>query len=174
VVRSCIGRADDPASGKSYYLVEVEAVLGLVTAARQAAPHLFLFDELFRGTNTIERIAAGEAVLAALLHSGAAQAPSPHVVIAATHDQELVDLLRGLYVPYHFTDRVGDEGLIFDYELRSGPARTRSAIALLRLRGAPADLVAQATARANALDRSRDPREHGQLAPDDETVGRAG
>ena len=26
-VRSCIGRADDPASGRSYYLVEVEAVL---------------------------------------------------------------------------------------------------------------------------------------------------
>ena len=28
-VRTCIGRADDPSTGKSYYLVEVESVLEL-------------------------------------------------------------------------------------------------------------------------------------------------
>jgi hypothetical protein len=148
-VRSCIGRADDPASGKSYYLVEVEAVLGLVEASRSPEPHLFLFDELFRGTNTVERIATGEAVLATLLapdHRAGA-----HLVVAATHDQELVDLLQPRYVPFHFADRVDEHGLAFDYQLRPGPATSRNAIALLRLRGAPAPLVARATARADAL-----------------------
>src|SRR5204863_7401976 len=54
-VRSCIGRSDDIVSGKSYYRVEVESVLALVQASQAEAPHLFLFDELFRGTNAVER-----------------------------------------------------------------------------------------------------------------------
>jgi len=40
-VRSCIGRADDLEAGKSYYLVEVEALLGLVKASLDTSPHLF-------------------------------------------------------------------------------------------------------------------------------------
>ena len=157
VVRSCIGRSDDPASGKSYYLVEVESVLALVAAARDSAPHLLLFDELFRGTNTAERIAAGEAVLSTLLDPRPDGSPSPHVVIAATHDQELVGWLRGTYEPYHFADQVGDDGLTFDYQLRPGPARTRNAIALLKLRGAPAELVSRALARVSAVGRYENP-----------------
>src|SRR5262249_54033510 len=47
-VRSCIGRADDLLAGKSYYLVEVESVLDLVRASDSTAPHLFIFDEIFR------------------------------------------------------------------------------------------------------------------------------
>ena len=57
-VRSSIGRSDDLLSGKSYYIAEVESLLGLVEASSNPAPHLFLLDELFRGTNAVERIAA--------------------------------------------------------------------------------------------------------------------
>ena len=66
-VRSCIGRADDLVAGKSYYIAEVEALLDLVRASDDTRPHLFLLDELFRGTNSVERIAAGQAVLQQLL-----------------------------------------------------------------------------------------------------------
>jgi hypothetical protein len=155
VVRSCIGRADDPATGRSYYLMEVDAVLDLVHAASGPSPHLMLFDELFRGTNTVERIAAGEAVLAALAGGAARRSPAAHIVVAATHDQELVDLLDGRYTAFHFADRVDAAGLAFDYQLRPGPATTRNAIVLLRMRGAPADLVERALARAAALDDAR-------------------
>jgi len=157
VVRSCIGRADDPSTGKSYYLVEVDSVLALVKDSASDVPHLFLFDELFRGTNAVERIAAGEAVLRALLTPRAGSKPAPHVVLAATHDQELVELVVGWYVAYHFTDSVGDEGLAFDYQLLPGVATSRNAISLLKLRGAPAELVSRALNRAAALDRMREP-----------------
>ena len=155
VVRSCIGVADDPATGKSYYLVEVESVLALVHAARLRLPHLMLFDELFRGTNAVERIAAGEAVLRALLAPDTERRPVPHVVLAATHDQELVDLLQGIYAAHHFTDSIDSAGLSFDYKLLPGPATTRNAIALLAQRGAPSELVAHALALAESLDRAR-------------------
>lgn len=145
----------DSATGKSYYLVEVESVLALVHAARTSVPQLLLFDELFRGTNAVERIAAGEAVLRALLAPHLDGQPTPHVVLAATHDQELVDLLQGLYAACHFTDTIDGAGLAFDYKLQSGPSTTRNAIALLAQRGAPPELVAQALARAGSLDRAR-------------------
>jgi hypothetical protein len=149
-VKSCIGRSDDLAAAKSYYLVEVESVLSLVDASGSPEPHLFLLDELFRGTNAVERIAAAEAVLSELV--GAASGAKPHVVIAATHDGELVDLLRGTYEAFHLTDAIGHEGLTFEYRLRRGPATTRNAIALLRLSGAPPSVIARALQRAAQLD----------------------
>ena len=149
-VRSCIGRADDLVAGKSYYLVEVESVLSLVKASERQLPHLFIFDELFRGTNAVERIAAGEAVLRTLLRDGGA-----HVVLAATHDGELVELLRDVYAVYHLADSIGPEGLSFDYHLTPGPATSRNAIALLRLNGAPEALVSAALLRAADLDKRR-------------------
>src|SRR3970040_2100730 len=62
--------------------VEAESLLALVAASTDPSPHLFLLDELFRGTNAIERIAAGQAVLSELVAGG--QRIRPHVVIAAT------------------------------------------------------------------------------------------
>jgi DNA mismatch repair ATPase MutS len=155
VVRTCIGRADDPASGKSYYLVEVQAVLEMVHAAQTGVAHLMLFDELFRGTNAVERISAGEAVLATLLEPLEQGQRVPHIVIAATHDLELVEFLAGAYASAHFADSMDENGLSFDYRLRSGAATTRNAIAVLRWRGAPDSLVARALARADALDSMR-------------------
>ncbi len=149
-VRSSLGRSDDLLAGKSYYLVEVEAILSLIKASHQSEPHLFLLDELFRGTNAVERIAAGEAVLTEMIGPG-----KRHVVLVATHDVELVDLLRDSYVVCHLADAVGPNGLMFDYRLTAGPATSRNAIELLRLNGAPESVVLRALARATALDRQR-------------------
>jgi hypothetical protein len=150
-VRSCIGRADDLIAGKSYYLVEVESLLGLVRASESAHPHLFLLDELFRGTNAVERVAAGQGVLQELLEAG--PGPKPHVAIVATHDGELVALLKPLYDAYHFGDSIGADGLEFDHRLKPGPATSRTAIALLRQSGAPERLLNRATATAAMLER---------------------
>ena len=150
-LRSCIGRADDILTGRSYYIVEVESLLELVRASEGSAPHLFLLDELFRGTNAVERIAAGQAVLRELIGDG----DKPHVALAATHDGELVELLPETYVPLHFGDALGPAGLMFDYRLRPGPATTRNAIALLRQHGAPEQLIRRALTCAEALDRLR-------------------
>jgi len=155
-VRSCIGRGDDLVAGKSYYLVEVEEVLSRVKASASAEPHLFLFDELFRGTNAVERIAAGEAVLREMVKD-TGNGPR-HVVLAATHDAELVELLGDCYAACHFGDSIGVNGLTFDYRLLPGPATTRNAITLLELNGASPSLVATALARAAELDRQRGAR----------------
>lgn len=153
-VRSCIGRSDDLLAGKSYYIVEVESLISLVKASQGEAPHLILLDELFRGTNAVERIAAGQAVLRELVTGGGARR---HVVIAATHDGELVDLLPDLFAAVHFGDSVVDDGMVFDHRLQPGPATSRNAIALLKMNGAPERMVRNALECAAVLDRERAP-----------------
>ena len=152
-VRSCIGRADDLVAGKSYYIVEVEALLALVRASVDAAPHLFLLDELFRGTNAVERIAAGHAVLGELRRGrpGAEAARGDRGHARRRAGRPAPRCVRGLSL----RRRGRSDGLVFDHRLRPGPATSRNAIALLRIHGAPQTLLDRALACASTLDRER-------------------
>lgn len=149
-VRSCMGRSDSLIDGRSYYLDEVEGILAIVNASDATGAHLFLLDELFRGTNTTERIAAAEAALFQLTNTA-----TPHIVVAATHDTELASLLKETFTTYHLADRAVNGDLIFDYRLAPGPSTSRNAIALLARHGAPPQLVARALARVRALEQQR-------------------
>ncbi|MHB8797946.1 MAG: MutS-related protein [Thermoanaerobaculia bacterium] len=143
-VVSAMGRNESLTEGTSYYLAEVRRVGELIEATAGTTPRLFLLDELFRGTNTLERIAAGKAVLARL-------ARGPHLVAVASHDLELVPLLHGAYVPYHFREEIAGGVLSFDYRLRPGPSSTRNAIALLAWAAYPPEVVADALATVETL-----------------------
>ncbi|MCU0650586.1 MAG: hypothetical protein MUF00_21545 [Gemmatimonadaceae bacterium] len=149
-VRSLIGRADDLASGRSYYMVEAEGVVALLQDAASAPPTLYLLDELLRGTNTVERIAAGEAVVRAL--AAPPGSTHGHTVLVATHDGELVALLHDQLAACHFRETIDADGMHFDHVRRDGPARTRTAMALLAVCGAPPALLHDARTRAAALD----------------------
>ena len=142
-VRTSIGRADSLLEGKSYYRAEVDAVGALFTAPTDHQ-RLILIDELFRGTNSIERVAAARAVLAELDRGDS-------VVIVATHDVELLELLPS-FGSWHFREDVTDGVLTFDYRLRSGACSTRNALAILELAGYPASVVADARATAAELE----------------------
>ena len=84
---------------------------------------------------------------------------SGDVVIAATHDAELLALLPD-FAPYHLVDGLGPAGPEFHYRLTPGPATTRNAIALLELYGAPADVVARSRVLTESLETG------GRLRPD--------
>lgn len=129
-----IGRADNLIEGKSYYLEEALSVLRILENVQERVTILAIFDELFRGTNSEERIFAAQRVLQYLIGRNA-------LVLAATHDLELCDLLAEEYTSYHFSERVGDLGLEFDYKLKAGPATTRNALALLRYLGYPQEVT---------------------------------
>jgi DNA mismatch repair ATPase MutS len=143
-VLTSLSLADSLPTGKSYYLVEAETMRQLLLAC-DAAPgsYLLLLDELFKGTNTQERIAANQAVLAYLQPRG--------WVVAATHDGELGALLQACYVEYHFCETVTADDWYFDYRLQAGPLTTRNAIRLLARLHYPASVVADAQALSATL-----------------------
>jgi len=143
-VLTSLSLADSLPTGKSYYLVEAETMRQLLLAC-DAAPgsYLLLLDELFKGTNTQERIAANKAVLTYL---------QPRSwVVAATHDGELGALLQASFVEYHFCETVTTEDWYFDFRLKAGPLTTRNAIRLLARLHYPAQVVADAQALSAAL-----------------------
>jgi len=145
-VVSSMRREDDLSEGKSFYLGEVERVKKLIDlASQQDENFLFLLDEIYRGTNTIERIAASKEVLKWLNR--------PHsFVLASTHDLELVDLLEDEYSFYHFAEEVGNQELSFDYKIKPGQSSTKNAIKLLRVWDYPAAIVDSAMDVSHMLE----------------------
>lgn len=142
-VISSIGREDNLVLGKSYYLAEVESILRLVKASKKVdIIHLFILDEIFRGTNSVERHAASIEVLNYL-------ANEKDFILVATHDLQLSEILNHKYQNFHFRENVCDEGLSFDYKLHPGVSTTRNAVALLKYVGYPNSIVENASNRIN-------------------------
>lgn len=139
-VVSSIDIEDDIILGKSYYLAEVESILRIIGASKSNIIHLFILDEIFRGTNSVERHAASIEVLNYL-------ANKKDFILVATHDLQLSDALSKLYQNFRFQEKVSDIGLSFDYKLYEGVATTRNAIALLKYVGYPRSIIENATNR---------------------------
>lgn len=141
-VFSSMALRDDLLAGESYYLAETRSLKRILDAAREEGPLLCAVDEVLRGTNTVERIAASAEVLAELARAGV-------LCLAATHDIELCRLLEGPFRLFHFEERLGEGEMLFDYRLRPGKAVSRNAIDLLRLMGFDRALVERAHDRAS-------------------------
>ena len=141
-VVSSIGRSDNLISGKSYYLAEIESILRLIQASESETVHLFIIDEIFRGTNSVERLAASVEVLKYLVND-------KDYTLFATHDLQLTKLLDGNHRNFHFQEHVSKEGLLFDYKIQSGSSKTRNAIALLDHAGYPKSIIKNAMVRIN-------------------------
>ena len=138
--------ADSLAAGRSYYLAEAQGILVALGSLGSSPRPLCVLDEIFRGTNSVERVAAATAVLRHLVAGGA-------LVLAATHDHALTQLLEDGWRNFHFGERIGASGLDFDYLLKAGPASTRNAIELLRFLGYPEAVVAAAERLREATPR---------------------
>lgn len=138
---SSIALRDNIRSGESYYIVETRSLKRIMDLSAQHRV-LCVIDEILRGTNTVERIAASSTVLEALADAGA-------LCIAATHDIELCGMLASRFSMYHFEEQIQEDQMVFDYQLRPGPASTRNAIRLLKLMGFADQVVEKAQRRAD-------------------------
>ncbi len=129
-VMSSMALKDNLETGESYYMVEIKSLKRIMveTDKEHCANTMCFVDEVLRGTNTVERVAASSRILQSLSESGA-------FVFAATHDIELTHLLEKLYANYHFREEVKDDDISFNYILNKGRATTRNAIKLLSIMG---------------------------------------
>jgi hypothetical protein len=139
-VYSSIQISDDLLEGTSYYLQEVLAIKELIDASKDKHPCLFVLDEIFKGTNTVERISGGKAILSYLNGEN-------NTVLVATHDIELTALLeKEAYKLYHFSEEIESHQLFFDHKIKEGKLTTRNAIQILDLYKYPSEIIADARA----------------------------
>lgn len=136
-VMTSMANADDVLSGDSYFMSELKSIRRLFNTHQCNKIYCFI-DEIFKGTNTTERIAASESVLSYLDNQKAYQ------VLAATHDVELSTLLENTYNNYHFNESIQENSIFFDYKIKPGKANTRNAIELLRITQFPIDIYQRA------------------------------
>ncbi|WP_199880686.1 MutS-related protein [Bacillus massiliglaciei] len=144
LVYSSMAMSDDIEKGQCYFLSEISA-LKRIFEIRNDSPDTFMylfFDEIFKGTNTIERIAAAESVLTDLHHKRETR------IMAATHDLELTDSLSPHYENHHFREQIIQDEIIFDYLIKAGPSKTKNAIELLRIMNFPEQVYKEALLRS--------------------------
>ena len=147
-IYSSMALKDDLLGGQSYYMLEIRSIKRILDQVKQAEEeqcHVLCFvDEVLRGTNTVERIAASTQIMK-MLAAGHA------LCFAATHDVELTKLLDKEYDNYHFEELIEEDDIHFPYKLLKGPATTRNAIALLRMLGYDDRIVTEAEALAESF-----------------------
>ena len=141
-ILSSMALRDNMQGNESYFIVEIKSLKRMFEAAKAPVCTLCFVDEVLRGTNTVERIAASREVLSGIAKSGRT------ICFAATHDIELTYLLDQDCDNYHFEETVTDDMVEFDYLLHEGRATSRNAIKLLRMLGYPAEVIERAEASA--------------------------
>lgn len=132
---------DNISEGDSYFIKEIKSLKRILDKVQYTSCTCFV-DEILKGTNTIERIAASAAVLKYL--SG-----TDCLCVTASHDIELTHILKNEYDNYHFREYITDDGIHFDYKLKEGPSQTRNAIRLLHHMNFDSKIVEDAEAMVN-------------------------
>lgn len=142
---SSMSLKDSLSDNESYYMAEINSIKRILNARETGENIICFLDEVLRGTNTVDRVAAASEILRNLTGEGI-------VTFAATHDIELTYLLENVYDNYYFREEIveeeGKEDIIFSYKLNSGRSDTRNALFLLKLMGYPPEVVENAQALA--------------------------
>ncbi|QLY80953.1 MutS-related protein [Clostridium intestinale] len=130
-IMTSLNPKEDIFNNTSYYLGEAKAILNIIEQHKQGKNIICFIDEIFRGTNPLERISASRALLK-YFHK------EDMLCLISTHDIEITQSFEGIYNFYHFEDDVSKEkGLIFDYKVKVGIGTKSNAIKLLEYLGYP-------------------------------------
>jgi Mismatch repair ATPase (MutS family) len=120
---------DDLKNGISTFYAELMRIKAIIDYCMEKKEMIFLIDEIFRGTNSLDRIIGAKNVLANLNAAG---------VIGAltTHDLELCVLDKYNRIKnYHFSENYKNNKIFFDYKIKTGKSTTTNAKYLMNIVG---------------------------------------
>ena len=148
-IATSIRISDDIQEEKSYYMEEVFSIKSLMELSKNTEEQfLFTIDEVFKGTNTIERISAAKAILEYLNKHN-------HLVLVSTHDIELTQLLQEKFDLYYFQESVEGGQLSFDYTIKKGALKKKNAIKILEIADYPPEVIKEAQRLANQFEEEK-------------------
>jgi DNA mismatch repair protein MutS len=147
---SRVGAADNLARGRSTFMVEMVETAAILA---QATPRSFvILDEVGRGTSTYDGLALAWAVAEAVHSTIRCRC------LFATHYHELARLASTCEALslHHVRAREWQGDLVLLHELADGPADRSYGLAVARLAGVPAPVVARAKAVLAKLEATRE------------------
>ena len=120
---------DDLNEGVSTFYAELKRIKAILELAETNGDILFLIDEIFRGTNSIDRLEGAKAVIKQLNRLKTAG-------LITTHDLELCRLSELPRIRNaSFSEYYENKQIHFDYKLKSGPSTTTNAKFLMEMVG---------------------------------------
>ncbi|MFQ9924909.1 MAG: MutS-related protein [Beduini sp.] len=120
---------DELSSGTSTFYAELKRIKQMIDESDKHIPICCFIDEIFKGTNSADRIVGAKAAIERLIKDNV-------LVFVSTHDFELCDLEKTLPLSnYHFKEDYADKQITFDYQIRSGRCHTTNARYLLEMVG---------------------------------------
>ncbi len=134
-VMTCMSLRDDVISGDSYYLREAKYIQRMLSEINSSKRYLIVIDEILKGTNTMERVAASKAILEYINATDS-------LALVATHDMEIADTVG--FEKYHFDTQIKDNEIYFDYQIHDGVSKSTNAIALLKCLDYPDSIIESA------------------------------
>ncbi|HCA56720.1 MAG TPA: DNA mismatch repair protein MutS [Blastocatellia bacterium] len=144
-----VGASDDLASGRSTFMVEMTET---ATILNNATPRsLVILDEIGRGTSTFDGLAIAWSV-AEYLHNSPDHSAK---TLFATHYHELAELAEHLpgAKNYQISAIERDGEVVFLHKLTPGQASKSYGIAVARLAGLPAEVIARANEVLKKLEK---------------------
>ena len=126
--------SDDIEVGDSYFITESKTILRMIESLEKSGFHYFFIDELFKGTNTIERIGSGLGIVRWLSRHDC-------LYMISSHDIELVAASGAVNDNYHFDSRYVDGEIVFDYQIKQGAAVTKNAVNTLKSLHFPSEIT---------------------------------
>ena len=117
---------DDVNNNISTFYGEILRIKAICDYSKENKPMLVLVDEIFKGTNTKDRIVGATKAIEKLDKDNIFS-------IVTTHDPELCSI-EGVK-NYHFLEHYEEDKIKFDYKIHDGISQTRNAIYLLKLAG---------------------------------------
>jgi len=129
---------DDLIAGESYFIKEIKYLNRIIQNLSDDRLVICVIDEILRGTNTEERIAASAAILKFLYKKNC-------IAIVASHDIELTQILNGIYDNFHFHEIIQENDIVFEYKIHEGVATSKNAIKLLEYAKFPKEIIEDAS-----------------------------
>lgn len=120
--------ADDLGEGISTFYAELKRIKGMITLAKNESQMMFLIDEIFRGTNSVDRLIGAQTILKKLDDQGV-------VGMITTHDLELCELSHNhpRIKNYSFCEHYKNNEIHFDYKIKDGVSKTTNAKYLMKM-----------------------------------------
>lgn len=132
---------DNLVEGDSYFIAEIKSLKRIINDLQSNQSYYFV-DEILKGTNTVERIAASSSIINYFVDNEA-------LSFIATHDIELTKM-HGNVRNIHFKEKITEcDRIEFDYKVYEGPSKTTNAIKLLEIMNFPKNITDRANERAD-------------------------
>jgi hypothetical protein len=130
---TCIKVSDSVVDGISYFYAEVKRLKQIIEEIKISKSNsLVLIDEIYKGTNNVERIIGSKALIKYL-------SDEKIYNVVSTHDLELVKIADEIKSAknYHFKEMIKENKMIFDFKLTEGPCPSTNALKIMNIEGLP-------------------------------------